>query len=413
MKTKNLFIAMLIFIISSNVFAQSDYATLQSFKKQYKQIEQSIKNASSLDDWKMLDEQVTQLRNDFAVNKEMLDKALYPENFNSSFDKLSSEIESKKNDFNRIGTLTTQITGLQTEVSTLNQKNEELIKQIEELKVKSDKNETQIAELKRLVGLLRSNIDQRDLLVRDLVDSLLVEFIKTPQNIGPREAKTIVSKVKRQNLFYNIERTIADNIQFTKVTQMTPEDFAQMKKQYNDFAKVWRKVGPRLSGVYLSTKQKKSEIPQIDSLFIQWNNQIDAGIWKGVYDQFAAKNINVDPFSNGETFVGSLTSYIDNEIRMIDTKSHDVSVQEFHNFADDVYSSKIETKWIPILIENKMLTQAEKSSIDMKLEAWSSKVSFSTPYWVFILAGIVVVAAIFFLLKRSRKRSTSTESVPT
>ncbi len=409
MKTRIFSSMLLLFVIGSQMFAQSDYETLQNFKKQYKQIEESIKNVSSPNECDIIAGKINDLKNDFAGSKAMLDKALYPENFESSFVKINAGVESKKKDFTQISTLSTQVASLQTQVSELNQKNEELIRQIDELRTKSEKDQATILELKRLVGLLRVNINQRDMLVRDLVDSLLVEFIKSPQNLSSKEQKIIISKVKKQNLFYNIERTIADNIQFTKVTQMTADDYSQMKKQYHDFDKVWKQVGPRLSSVYLNTKQKKSEITQIDSLFLQWNDQINNGIWNAVYNLFQEKNINLVPFNSADAFVGSVSSFIDSEIKNLGVKSKGESENTFRVFSDDIYSKTVEQKWIPILIENKMMTGTQKAIIDSKIDAWKKAVSSSFPYWVFIIAGAILLLAVLFLLRRMKKPSIQTD----
>ncbi len=411
MKSKIFFCVM--FLMNSLMFAQSDYEALQNFKDRYKQIEESIKNASSLEECNVAGEKINDLRSEFIDYKLLLDKALYPENFESSFAKIENSIESKRKDLSRISTLATQVETLQTQVKELNQKNDELMKQIEELRTKSDKDRETIAELKRLVAQLKGNINQRDLLVRDFVDSLLVEFTKSPHKLSQKETQTIISKVNKSNLFYNIERTIADNIRFTQVTQMTADDFVQMKKQYRDFNKVWRQIGPKLSSVYLSRKQKKSEIPQIDSLFAQWNDQINSGIWKSIRNLFVEKNINLDLFNNSSAFVNSVNSFIDDEIKNLGTKSKNESENIFHTFTDSIYFRTIEKKWIPMLVENNMMTQPEKTIIDARIEKWKEAVAPSYLYLGFIISGIVFLIVIVFLFRKSKKSSIKIDKLST
>lgn len=411
MKSKIFFGVLLMYLLSSHMFAQSDYEALQNFKSRYKQIEEAIKNASSLDEYDSIVERVDNLRTDFINYKSLLDKALYPENFESSFAKIENAIESKKKDLSQISTLATQVSTLQTQVKELNEKNEGLIKQIDELRAKEDQDQTTIAQLKRLVAQLRGNINQRDLLVRDLVDSLLVEFIKAPQNLSQKEAQIIASKVNKENLFYNIERTIADNIRFTQVTQMTADDFSQMKKQYRDFSKVWKQIGPRLSNVYLAKKQKKSEIAQIDSLFVQWNDQINNAIWKSIHNLFAEKNINLVLFNSSDAFVNSVSSFIDGEIKNLDTKGKSESENNFYTFADSVYFKTVEKKWIPVLIENNIMTQPEKAIIDSKIETWKAAVVPSYSHWLLIIGGVVLIVVVVFLFRKLKKPSIIMEKV--
>jgi len=403
MKAKMFLSVLLFLIMNALIVAQSDYETLQSFKSQYKQIEESIKSASSVDECTAISEKINNLRSDFVDNKTFLDKSLYPENFESAFTKIENALETKKTDLTQIGALTTQVGTLQTQVTELNQKNEELIKQINELMVKSEKDRATITQLNRLVSQLRGNINQRDLLVRDLVDSLLVEFIKTPQNLNQKEAQAIISKVNKGNLFYNIERTIADNIQFTKVTQMTPGDFSQMKKQHRDFDKVWNQIGPRLSSVYLSKKQKKSEIAQIDSLFVEWSSQINNEIWKSIHRQFLEKEINLIPFNNSDQFVSSVSAFIDNEIKNLDVKSREESENTFLAFIDSVYSKTVEKEWVPILFENNMMTQAEKDIIDAKIEVWKKEAGPSYSYWGYIIVGAIIIFVVAYMFQKKKK----------
>lgn len=409
MKTK-IFLSVLLFLImNALMIAQSDYETLQNFKSQYKQIEESIKNVSSVDECTVISEKINNLRNDFAGNKTFFNKALYPENFESAFVKIENALETKKADLTQISTLTTQVGTLQIQVTQLNQKNEELIKQINELMLKSGKDQATITELKRLVGQLRGNINQRDLLVRDLVDSLLVEFIKSPQNLSSKESQAIMSKVNKANLFYNVERTISDNIQFTKVTQMTAEDFSLMKKQYGDFDKVWKQIGPRLSSVYLNKKQKKSEIAQIDSLFVQWNDQINNGIWRSVNNLFIGKNIYLAPFNNADLFVTNVSAFIDEEIKNIGAKSKNESEDIYYTFADSVYYKSFSIKWLPVLIENNMMTQSQKDIVEAKIEFWKKEASSSFSYWVYVITIIIILLVVVYIFQRTKKKSIKVE----
>lgn len=406
MKTKIFLVALFLVAISSSIFAQSDYETVQNFKRQHKQITETIKNAVSPDDCNIIEEKINNLRNEFEGNKALLDKALYPDNFESSFEKIESAFQSKRTDLAQINILTTQVGTLQEQVLVLNQKNEELMKRISDLTLKSEKDQADIANLKKLVSQLRGNINQRDLLVRDLVDSLLVEFIKSPQEMTQKERRVIITKVNKGNLFNNVKRTIEDNIRFTNVTQMTADDFSKMKKQQRNFDKVWKQIGPRLSSVYLKEKNKKLEISQIDTLFVQWNNQMNNEIWRGIHALFMEKNINLISFNNSNQFVDKVCSFIDEQIKDLDVKSTDESEEIFYTFTDSVYFKTVEKKWIPVLLENNMMTQTEKDLIDGKINEWKNEMTPSYAYLGFIIVGVIIIAAVLYAYKKTKKASS-------
>ena len=81
MKTKMFFSLLVLFLTYTVFYAQSDYDRAQNFKKQYKQIEFSIRNAGSLNECNKIGNDIERFKNDFIDSKDLLDKALYPDNF--------------------------------------------------------------------------------------------------------------------------------------------------------------------------------------------------------------------------------------------------------------------------------------------------------------------------------------------
>lgn len=405
MKTKILYLSLFTFMFCSILFAQSDYEKTQNFKKQYKLLEDAIKDASSLEECNLIGENITKFKNDFVADKELLDKVLYPENFESAFAKLERALEIRKGDFTQITELKTEVGTLKSQVTELSEKNQDLIVQIKALNLQVKKDAATIASLQRLVAQLKANIQQRDLLVRDIIDSLLTEFLKTPGTLNEAEKQAIISRVDSRNLFYNIERTIADNIQFMKVTQLTPKDLSEMKKQYKDFNKLWKQIGPRLSDVYLTKQDKAAEIANIDGMFFEWNSRLNDEIWSQINQLFREKNLALLPFKSGEQFVNSVYSFIDDEIKNLGVKSKDESLNTYYAFTDSVYFKTVQPVWIPILIENNMMTEADKDSIEARIALWKEKLSPPSKFnWVYIAGGIIIIALIVALFMKGRNK---------
>lgn len=395
---------------SSQVISQSDYEALQNFKKQCNQIEESIKNAASVEECGSINERIVTLKNNYIDYKKIFDKALYPENYESTFEKIEKALEYKNADLRQITTLTSRVGELETQVDQLNQQNAKLLEQVEQLKIQVEKGEATIADLKKMVAKLSGSIKERDILVRDLVDSLLVEFGKSSGSNFQKDRKAIITKVNKGNLFYNIKRTIQDNIQFAKVTQMTADDFSRMKNQHADLSKVWKQIGPKLSNVYLNKKDKKLEIAQIDSLFVRWNEQISNEIWRSINNQFLVKDIKLIPFSNANQFVNNLIGYIDDEINNIDSKTGEDALNSYKTFADSVYHRTIENDWFPILLENNLLTQNEIELIDSKVEEWKTEATPSFAYWGYIIVALIIIAVAVMII-RSNKKLLSTSKL--
>jgi len=405
MKSKFYFLIFFVFAFGATLHAQSDYEKTQNFKTRYQQLEAAIKNATSLDECNTISESIAKLKSDFLSDKGLLDNSLYPDNFESSFSKIERAVEIRKGDFTQITELTTEVGMLKDKISTISQENQGLISQIRTLQIRSAKDAQTIASLQKLVAQLKANIQQRDELVRGIVDSLLAQFVQMPNGLNEIEKQNIYTKVDAGNLFFNVERTIADNIQFMKVTQMTPDDLGEMKKQYKDFNKVWRQIGPKLAEVYLNRKDKTAQIANIDAMFADWNFRVNDEMWGQVNKLFREKKIALLQFKSGDQFVNSVSSFVGDEMKNLGVKSTSETENIYYAFTDSVYFKVVEPVWIPILIENNMMTDANKDSIDSYIAKWKEKVAPGTSLnWVYIGGGAVIVFLIIaFFLKGKKK----------
>lgn len=407
MKRSILLLFFLFILISVSNFAQSDFEKVEKFKSRIQQIESSIKNATSLEQLSIIAENINKVYEDFKADKELIDKSIYPENYDSTFERLERALEIRKGDFTQITELKTEVVTLKDKISELSQENQGLLSQIRLLNIKVNKDAETIASLQKLVAQLKANIQQRDLLVRGIVDSLLAEFVKYPTSINDVEKQNILSKVESGNLFYNIERTIQDNIQFMKATKLTPEDLSEMKKQYHDFNKIWRQIGPRLADVYLSKKDKLMQISNIDAQFTNWNFALNDEIWGQVNKLFREKKIALLPFSSGDQFVRSVQAFVDDEIKNADVKSKEEVENTFYTFTDSVYFKSVEPIWIPVLVENNMMTEANKDSIDSQISKWKKKVVPPIQInWVYVIGGAVIIILLIALLFKGRKNKS-------
>ena len=397
------------FVLNQNLFAQSDREKVNDFDSRFKQYESAIKNAVSLDECNIIGENITKLKEEFADSKTLLEKSLQI-NYDEEFLKIERALEVRKSDFTQIVQLTTEVGSLKDKVSELSQQNEGLITQIKQLNIKSAKDAATIASLTKLVAQLKSNIEQRDELVRGIVDSLLQEFVKSPGTLNEAEKQAIFKKVDNGNLFYNIERTISDNVQFMKVTQMTADDLSKMKEQYRGFNKVWRQVGPKLAEVYLNRRDKAAQVANIDVMFTDWNLRINEEMWGQVNKLFRDHKLALLPFKGGDQFANSVTSFVDDELKNYGVKSKTESENTFSVFTDSVYFKTVQPVWVPVLIENNLMTEANKDSVEKRIATWKEKVApGSKMNWVYILGALVIVGLVAAYFMKGKKKQAVAE----
>jgi uncharacterized coiled-coil protein SlyX len=396
-------------VLSQNTFAQSDSEKVNNFDSRFKQYEIAIKNAVTLDECNIIGENIAKLKEEFADSKTLLEKSLQI-NYDEEFLKIERALEVRKGDFTQIVQLTTEVGSLKDKVSELSQQNEGLISQIKLLNIRTAKDAATIASLTKLVAQLKSNIEQRDELVRGIVDSLLQEFVKTPGTLNDAEKQVVFKKVDNGNLFYNIERTISDNVQFMKVTQMTAEDLSKMKEQYKDFNKVWRQVGPKLAEVYLNRRDKVAQVANIDAMFTDWNIRINDEMWGQVNKLFRDYKLALLPFRSGDQFANSVTSYVDDELKNYGIKSSEESEKTFYAFTDSVYFKTVQPVWVPVLIENNLMTEANKDSVEKRISTWKEKVAPASKWnWIYIIGVLVIIGLMAAYIMKGKKKQSVTE----
>jgi len=399
-----LFLLIAVFVLSRNVSAQSDREKVNNFDVRFKQYESAIKNAASLEECNIISENIAKLKEEFADSKTLIEKSLQI-NYDDEFLKIERALEVRKGDFTQIVQLTTEVGSLKDKVSELSQQNEGLISQIRLLNIKTTKDATTIASLTKLVAQLKSNIEQRDELVRGIVDSLLQEFVKTPGTLNEAEKQAVFKKIDSGNLFYNIERTISDNVQFMKASQMTSEDLSRMKEQYRDFNKLWGQVGPKLAEVYLNRRDKTAQVANIDAMFTDWNDRINDEMWGQVNKLFRDEKLALLPFKNGIQFANSVTSFVDDEIKNYGVKSKDESENIFYAFSDSVYFKTVQPVWVPVLIENNLMTEANKDSVEKRIATWKEIVAPESRWnWIYILGGVVIIALFIAYFMKGKKK---------
>jgi len=399
-------ILILIFLLTAvPLVAQSDYEMVQSFKERYKNLSEGIQSAASLEDLENLSAEVDNLKRDFSAKRVILDQSLYPENFSSSFEKLYSSLDIRKDDFTSITVLQTEVTALKSEVDLLNRRNTELINQITILESQRRKDAAAIEQLEKLVSDLRITLVKRDQLIYSIIDSLTPKLAGDISSMTQKDKEEVYSQVEKNNLLFSVKRSLRDNSRFLEVTSLKASDLENVKEQQQNFVNMWRKVGPKLVDVYANKKNKSEELKEIDNLFTVWANRIDKEAWESINEEFSLNNINLQNFNNGKEFVDVVTQYVSDEIKNYGVKNKVESEKAYSVFTDSVYFKTVSVEWMPYLLDNKLLSLEQKDAVEKKLSEWKSIVSPQSYTWLYAVAGLAVVFIILLVIILKKKKN--------
>jgi hypothetical protein len=383
--------------------AQEDYKTVQNFKARYSQIETSIKSADSLAQLEQLEATINQFESDFKGNKALLDKSLYPDDFNTSFEKLRNELALRKGDYTQITTLTTQVMSLSTQIDSLNKQNSSLLIQVHDLTEQSKVDKQKISQLEKTIYALRVAMRKRDELVMDMIDSLMPANLRNKGTLTTQEKQNIYSESQKKNILENIQLAIQENIRFLQVTSLKPDDIETIKEKQQAFEKTWQSFGPKLIEIYSERRKSVADAQKIDSAFTAWHNAIIMEVWNSINNDFTNSGISLNKFSNGNEFTDVLTNYIQGEISNAKVNA-EASKKDYTTFADSAWYRSIKPTWIPYLLGNNMLTEAQKDSIEANISKWKDEVSPGMSYLIYIAIAIILIIIIVLVVRRKPKR---------
>ncbi len=407
MKIKLLLLINLFFAL--NIYCQSDYEIVQSFRNRIPEIELKIKNATSLEELQNASNEIEKLKSDFQIHQELLDRSLYPENFQKIIDNLKNSVIIRKGDFTQIEELETEVVNLRSEIDALNKKNSELLNQIYTLELQRKKDAKTIAKLQNLVSELRASLSQRDELVYAIIDSLMPRIDVDPSTLTDADKQNLIAETESKNVLFLVKKSIRDNNRFLEVTTLKPQDIEEVKKQQNSFVSLWQKIGPKLTDIYASKPEKSNELRQIEALFNNWKNNLRREVWESIRDDFSIGGINLRRFNNSDDFTNVITSFIDEEIKSYGIKSKEESERVFSVFADSIWFKTIDNQWMPYLIDNKMLSYEQKNQIAQKISEWKDLVAPSLDIWIYIVIFAVVIIALVIVILKLRKKSNNAQ----
>ena len=402
-----IFIAVL-FIFIGNPSAQSDYEIVQNFKTKYQEIEKNIKDAALLNELNAVVAEIDQLKQEYAEHKDLLDKSLYPDNYDKSFENLNTAYLMRQGDFTTIDVLQTEVVVLEQQVEDLNKRNNQIIVMIDELETLRKKDKKSSAELENLIANLRNSLWQRDKFVVEMMDKLIPNIMREKATLSA-EDKRIVRRVENnEDVLQNVKVSIEDNIRFLEATSLNPADIKAIREQQEQFSDTWKAIGSKLVSVYADKDNKAEDLKEIDSLFIQWYyKSVDQNVWKSIRNEFSARSIILKEFNYGDEFVHSVKLFIEDEIKNLGIKSVEASEKTYVSFTDSTWFSTIKPMWIPYLIEVGLFTVEQKDEVEASIEEWINEL-YPSKLWLYISIWFGIVIILFpaiLLLIRRRKNS--------
>jgi predicted nucleic acid-binding Zn-ribbon protein len=415
----------LFILFTSSLLAQSDFRITQEFKSRQRSFEIAIEYAKSVDELEKIKKEISAFKSEFKGNKELLNRALYPSNFESSFESLGKKIEFTNKKLTEITSLQSEVSRvtldfekvsdelkkMSGEVFTLKKSNTQLMAQLRAFQSGYGGSKEAIDSLNNLVSQLKTGISRRDTLIKEILDNIFSTAEHKIESLNDAEKKTLKTKIQGTSLIDNIENLINDNIAFLDASFFTSEDLSVLRDEFNEFEQRWTHFGPKLFGIYSSDKQNQEKLSNIDTLITDWQNSLSSSIWKSVKDVFSQNNILLEDFNSGSEFEDAVSKYIDNEINSdgIEVKRN----QNYVFFADKAWKENFKPNWMPLLISSNLINIEQISTIEDKILEWKEYSGSSKSYFIYgvilLLAVAIIISIILVMKKKAKNRESSAD----
>jgi hypothetical protein len=376
----------------------------RDFEKEYKQLLRSINEAETPEAIASVGESVIALENEYKPHREFLNGALFPDDFDTSIDKLKAQfvyseqkIKAIGESAARIAALEQQVETLTAEVGKLSGENTALLAQLKQATAERD-------SLKKVVSTLRDNIAKRDKAIFALVDSLFMQYDKNVTPSGDVQ-KNQQAKLERSNVLSNIKSAAADNMEFLSSTLLSGSDVAKLFAEQRKFESNWNGVKNLIGNAYLSNKEKAREIPAIDTMITEWRAKVDEAFWKSLNGLFSGAKLSVPAIGSGDNVHNILAKYIDDQITGAGGKSEQDPFDVYSAF-NELWTGELKPVWVPVMKENGLFTDANTADIDTKMQLWYAKVKPSN-WLLYGLIGLAVILAAALLYGRMKKPATA------
>lgn len=413
---KSIIFLMAIAVVSMTAQQISDRVIVDKFTKTVKVLYRTVDSAKSALDCADINASIEEMEKEFASHKELLDRALYPDDYSKTITNLKGRLLVRQKDLGVIETQIVRITELEGQVRELSGKIDDLSTEVTNLQRAHVLNMEAAAmdralldSLNIVIARLRQNLKERDNLIFALVDSLFMQYDKDVASMNNVEKQGISVRLERRNVLTNIKKSIADNLKFLESTNLSPNDYAEIARQNQRFSSQWNGLRPKIASIYLGGKQKNKEAVLIDSMLSTWSSKVDQGTWKALRALLEKGGIQLKPFSSGDEFAGNFSEFAAAEISNTKQEPTDVRLKRFNTFNDLVWKTDLEPTWLPVLVGSGKITANQKAEIEKRFESWHSAVTPVSPV-VYVLVAALLLLLLWSLNRYVRKKSFTTHS---
>jgi hypothetical protein len=386
---------------------QSDYEIKQNFDREYAEVYDGLKTATTSAEVQELLDKIDQMGVTYGEHRDLMNRVLYPETLTSSLNRLRDVTQTSYNYVIRVEQQAGNVMELERQLAELSQQVQLNLVQADSLRTELDRMTRSRNANAAAARQLRDQLRQRDELILSMVDSVFVSYDRLNlASLSRAEREELGLRVDVENVLGHINSVVEGNISFIDTnTQLSAADFLRLKAVQVEFEKVWVNIGPKLAMIYTPSAQRENRLTEINEGIDRWRQRVSQSVWRSLAAAFESRNIEVASFDDPVSFYTALNNYVDSSLSRVEASGgSEDELQSYERFAN-VWHNDIKVNWQKFLIDSEILTYDNVATIDRKLANWNAQAQpTSALSWILIgILGLIVIVLIVVLVAQRKK----------
>ena len=405
---KKLVFTILIIFGGTNIFAQqSDYQIIESFNSEVDSIKYKMRTITSSDEADSLDNALEVIREKFAKHATLINESIYPNSYEGEVADLAMQINKAEERLlliehqnDKIADISSQVQKYQNELAYLNG-------YVDSLNIMIKDSQESEARLSQLVRQYREGLENRDRLVMDFVDSLMITHYRKINTTGSEAGgNSEITFKNAENPLVAIKKMVEDNTEYANATSnaLTIEDYLRMYTVQKHFSDTWNEIGDQMLSVYggNAPMQWKSEI---ESGLKDWRMISSRNMWKSLDQYLDYSEINTEAFDNNYSFYIALESFIKDAKKNGEQKIFTDEEYAKYKAFQDFWSQKFKNEWGDMIKEGEVLSVSQMTAIDNELSQWEQEVRPVHPMFLALIVLVVLSLTAYLFVMYQEKHT--------
>ena len=385
---------------------QSDYDIVQSYKTQYKSLNNKVENAESTKEIEGLVESIKQFDQDYKGHSELLNKVIHPETYSSQLKNLQKRALTTKNRLAIIEQQDSKLNELNGKLAGYNQQLNQLNSKTDSLQIAIQKSIKSEKQLSGMVRKYRESLEQRDDLILSFVDSVMIAYQKLDIN-SIQDLENAQKKARfdsNGNALDMIKSIAEENVEFLNSNpKLSTEEYLRMNAVQQQFQDMWDKIGSKLTQIYAVENSKKVR-DDVNTSIQKWNEKISTQTWTALNNAIDEEGLDMPKFADQQTFYNTLNSYLEESFN---SSKDDRSQKTYANYERfySFWTNDVQMNWSPYMERGNILTSKQLASIDRKVDQWASIAEPESNLMIYLFgASVLAIVVLGVVLIREKSK---------